>query len=66
MLDELLLRFKRSAELMAIRCLEAFLILLSGKFIVLLDFQPNHTIDQLRVSFIDQNFKDWITVQRAL
>ena len=51
---------------MTICSLEALLVFLSGKFVVLLDFQPDHTIDELRVGFIDQNFKDWITVLGAL
>ena len=47
------------------RC-KAFLVILSGDFVVLFYFEPDHTIDELRIGLIDQNLKDWTTVKGAL
>ena len=51
---------------MAVCRFKAFLVILSGDFVVLLYFEPDHTIDEFRIGLINQNIKDWTTVKGAL
>ena len=51
---------------MAVCRFKAFLVILSCDFVVLLDFEPDHTIDEFRIGLINQNLKDWTTVKGAL
>ena len=50
---------------MAIGRLKTLFIILSSKFVILLDFEPDYAIYELWIGFIDQNFKDGLTVKGA-